>query len=248
MSGDLPIFNNALTDALARWDLAITEDQLGLLAAHYQAMVETNKTTNLTRITEPTAAAVKHYADSLALLRWIADADVNVQTILDVGTGAGFPAFPLAVMRPDWSITAIDATRKKIDFLRNTAAELNATNLHAVHAHSKHWNLQTPEKNPPQNIAPDAGTGFQLVLFRALRSLPTALEQTAQFLADDGYLVAYQTASSEGTEVDDATVTTARRLHLCPAPNFTYALNTDTGQARRALMIFRKDIRTETEN
>ena len=53
---------------------------------------------NLTRITDPTEAAVKHYADSLALLLWVRDRRIEVDTVLDVGSGAGFPAVPLAVI------------------------------------------------------------------------------------------------------------------------------------------------------
>ena len=118
---DKLIMERPLAQRLARWQIKLSPKQLGQMVAHHDAMVEANRRLNLTRITDPVESAVRHYADSLALLAWSRDSAVSIRTLLDVGTGAGFPAVPLAIMKPKWKITAIDGTKKKIDFVRETA-------------------------------------------------------------------------------------------------------------------------------
>ncbi len=217
-------FKEALSAALTRWGLPIDRTQLESLHAHFQAMVETNRVMNLTRITGPQAAAVKHYADSLALLKWIDDRGIDAQTVLDIGTGAGFPALPLAVMRPDWSVTAIDATRKKIEFLQRTAATIGLTNLHCSHAHAQHWR---------------PGRKFHVVVFRALTSLAKALQQSARHAAPLGSLVAYKTASIDRGEQDDANALTPM-LRLTFHERYAYDLELGRERMQRLLLVYKK--------
>ena len=92
---------------------------------------------NLTRITRPAEAAVRLYADSLAVLSWARQSgnETGVRTVLDIGTGAGFPAVPLAVAAPDWRITAIEATNKKAAFVEQSARRVGAENLRVILRH-----------------------------------------------------------------------------------------------------------------
>ena len=132
-------FDSEVSGSLGRWSVAVSTNQLVKLRSHFEAVIEVNRVMNLTRITNPIDAAVKHYVDSSALLPWIAARKINAASLLDVGTGAGFPAVPLAVLRPNWAITAIDATRKKVDFVSRTVVAMGLTNLRVEHAHSDHW-------------------------------------------------------------------------------------------------------------
>lgn len=221
-----------ITNALARWDITITPEQIDQLQAHFQAVVEANRTMNLTRITDPVEAAIKHYADSLALLLWVRAREPSVQTLLDVGTGAGFPAVPLAIMRPEWSVTAIDATGKKIDFLQRTVAAIGLKNVHCEHAHSRHWTPSAISRQPP-------GPGFDLVVFRALTSLSKSLEQTAGYMAPGGWLVAYQTASVNPNEQNLAQqVCTKMGLHA--HERFAYDLVVGSEKLYRMLYVYRR--------
>lgn len=232
MSDDTGLFETALTEALTRWNMSITADQLGKLRAHFDALVDTNRTMNLTRITEPAAAAVKHYADSLALIKWARERDIDVQTVLDVGTGAGFPAVPLAVMRPHWSVTAIDGTRKKIDFVRRVVADTGLENLRCEHAHSTQWKERA---GTGSTVAP----GFQLVVFRALATLPKALAQTVCHSRPNGYLVSYGTPVIDATDqnlVEESALEMG--IHLCE--QFTYDLDLAGQTQRRVLHVFRR--------
>lgn len=232
MQSGLNTFCAALTAALTRWEISVAPTRLEQLRAHYEAVVEANRSMNLTRITEPVDAAVLHYADSLALLPWVEKRRLTIRTMLDVGTGAGFPAVPLAVMRPDWSVTAIDATGKKVDFLRRTTAAIGLTNLRCEHAHSEHW-------KPSASSGQPSAIRFQLVVFRALTTLAKALQQTAGFVVPGGWLAAYKTATMDQEEKDTA-ARLAPRLKLISHECHTYELELKGERLDRVLLIYRK--------
>ena len=218
------VFDTAVRAALERWHLPLEQSRLDLLHAHFEAVIEANRVMNLTRITDPVEAAVKHYADSLSVLLWVIKEGVRIRTVLDVGTGAGFPALPLAVMRADWFVTALDATKKKVEFLRLAAGELGVGNLRCEHAHSVHW---------------QPGQRFDLVLCRALARLPKALFQTARHVATGGYLVAHKTGSVQETELVEARKT-ALEMDLHPEPCFDYGLLMHGEELSRTLHVFRR--------
>ena len=217
-------FDHALTRALDRWNLPVSAGQLDLLRGHFEAVLDTNRVINLTRITNPVEAAIKHYADSLALLPWCREHRINVRTILDLGTGAGFPAVPLAVLRPDWAVTALDATGKKVRFLARVVDELQLVNLHPEHAHSRHW----PEDRR-----------FEVVVLRALGRLAKCLEQAAAHVGPEGWIVVYKTARLEQEELDAARACLAP-MGLCPADPFPYELELKGEILRRALHVYQK--------
>ena len=94
----------------------------------YIALVDTNKHTNLTAITEEKDVILKHFIDSASVCEFFDDGS----TVIDVGCGAGFPSLPLAILRPDLTITAIDSTGKKVNYVNTTAEKLGLTNITAV--------------------------------------------------------------------------------------------------------------------
>ncbi len=224
MQSDLETFDRTLVAALKRWDLPITPDRLDQLRSHFEAVIEANRTMNLTRITDPSEAAIKHYADSLALLLLTRVEKIEVGEVLDIGTGAGFPSVPLAVMRPDWEVTAVDATGKKVDFLKRTASTLGLTNLHLQHAHSEHWR---------------PGRRFQVVVMRAVAPLAKCLRQAAGHVARGGRLVAYKTAPLGEEELDEAAALLPR-LRLRSREPYQYHLVLGDEALRRALHVYRK--------
>jgi 16S rRNA (guanine527-N7)-methyltransferase len=119
-------FKAALEAAVARFGLEpLKETQTAKLVKHYAWVCQWNRHINLTRITEPEDAARLHYAESLFGARFIGDA----KTMLDIGSGAGFPAIPLAVVRPGLHVTALEANRKKSLFLKEAKDELGLANF-----------------------------------------------------------------------------------------------------------------------
>ena len=204
--------------------MPILPRELHQLRAHFEAVVETNRVMNLTRITDPVEAAVKHYADSLALLLWTRDRSVTVRTVLDVGTGAGFPAVPLAVMQREWAVTAIDATRKKVEFLTRTVAAIGLTNVHVEHAHAAYWRPKRP---------------FDVVVVRALAPLGKCLELCAAFVKPGGWLVAYKTASLDRAELAAAEKVLKKTRTRVEEP-FPYELQMGDRTLHRALHLFQR--------
>ena len=217
------LFRTTLTKALTAWGMSPTDRQSEQLLDHYRMMIEANRTMNLTRITDPQDAAVKHYADSLAILPWVEAQGQSVKRVLDIGTGGGFPAVPMAVMRPTWHIVALDGTSKKIAFVQRVAEALGLTNLKAIHAHSTHF--RSPRR-------------FDLVVARAIGSLTKCLAAAARHVAPGGFFVAYKTP----TVVDDWAEAEAveRKSDLKPAAEYPYELELHDERLSRVLIPYRR--------
>jgi 16S rRNA (guanine527-N7)-methyltransferase len=115
---------------IALWtDLAggnLTDAQVQQLSRYLDLLIAANQRMNLTRITDRAAAEINHVGDALTLLRYLPTGPIR---LADVGSGGGVPGVPLAIARPDATITLIEATAKKAKFLTETAAELGLTNL-----------------------------------------------------------------------------------------------------------------------
>jgi len=217
-------FVEAVNKSLKQWELFVSHEQIKNLTTHYLAMLDSNQRMNLTRITDPVEAAVKHYVDSLSLLKWVEQKNIDVTTVLDVGTGAGFPSFPLAVMKPDWELTAIDGTGKKINFLQQVIESTLMVNLHVKHTHSDHW---------------DTGQTFSLVLTKATAPLSKCLTFAAKLTSVGGYFVAYKTASLDSKERADADER-IKTLPLQAEDNFPYDLKYFEEVLHRKLYVYRR--------
>ncbi|MEK6287072.1 MAG: 16S rRNA (guanine(527)-N(7))-methyltransferase RsmG [Acidobacteriota bacterium] len=155
-------FQSELETAISSYGIeALTEGQTTQLVRHYSMLCRWNQRLNLTRITEPREAARLHYAESLFGARFIAGA----RTLLDIGSGAGFPAIPLAVARPDFQVTALEANQKKSLFLKEAKDELGLANLKVMTARLEEFDW----------------AGYDLLTSRALDRaeavLPTVIER-----------------------------------------------------------------------
>lgn len=215
-------FTTTLGDTLRHLGVAAGPDQLRQLGDHFHLLREANERFNLTRITDPVRAARLLYADSAAILVWAADRGPPIQTVLDVGTGAGFPAVPLAVLAPHWQVTALEATGKKAVFVERSAARVGITNLQVIHAHGLHWKTE--------------GT-FDLITFKAVAALDLCLLQASRYVAPGGHVVVYKTVSLPADEAG-AGQRAARRLGFTELPVFEYAIGRGKDAAHMALHIY----------
>lgn len=124
-------FRSALTSEVESFGLSpLTSQQESRLVSHYTMLCRWNARTNLTRIIAPREAAGLHYSESLFGAGFIGPA----RTVLDVGSGAGFPAIPLAVAMPDVQVTALESDHKKALFLKEAKDALNLENFKVVRA------------------------------------------------------------------------------------------------------------------
>ena len=113
----------------AEAQLSFTEEQLAQFTRYYKLLVETNKVMNLTAITEPEEVAVKHMVDSLLAY----EDGMQGKTLVDVGTGAGFPGVPLKIYCPSLKVTLVDSLGKRLRFLQQVIDELGLKGIRCEH-------------------------------------------------------------------------------------------------------------------
>ena len=131
-------FEAFFSDALAKNSLKTpTKNQIEQFYFFTEYLLEVNQVTNLTAIRNVEDTVYKHLVDSLLAAPYIPEG----ASVLDVGCGAGFPSIPLAIYRPDLSVTGLDSTAKKIGFVQNAAAKIGLTNLSAVAGRAEDRNL-----------------------------------------------------------------------------------------------------------
>lgn len=145
---------------------ALTEEQAKTFFSLAEIMLETNKSMNLTAIKDEKTVILKHYVDSLLVSLFIPEG----ATVLDVGCGAGFPTFPLAIMRPDLSIVALDSTAKRIAYVQRTAGALGLSNVTTIAARAEEL-AQMPAHRER----------YDVVTARAVAALPVLSELCLPF-------------------------------------------------------------------
>lgn len=171
-----------------------TNEQIRSLFELTEIMLETNKTLNLTALTDCSQILLKHYIDSLTVSKYIPENS----RIIDIGCGAGFPALPLAIFRPDLDITALDATAKRIRYVDSTAKVLGLENIHAVASRAEEYvNMGNRES-------------FDIAVARAVAELSTLSELCLGFVKVGGYFI-----SMKGQKGEDELAAAARAIKLC---------------------------------
>ena len=149
------------------------------LIAFLELLLKWNGTYNLTAIREPARMVTHHVLDALVVLPHLRDETVEDASaglrVLDVGSGGGVPAIPLAIARPSWQVVALDSSHKKGAFLQQAVVELQLVNVEAVIARVEEYLPSAP---------------FDIVISRAFSDLATFVESSAPHLADGGRLVA----------------------------------------------------------
>ena len=179
-------------------------------ADHALELVRWNNKFNLTAITDPLDVAVKHYVDSIAPADWISPNS----RIIDIGSGAGFPAIPLKIVIPTLKVTVIDAVRKKVSFLSHSGRILKFNNYRAVHAridskNGSHLILSDLQKKTPalekENFSngADLGGRFDVIIARALASLNDFLCMALPLTANKGRILAWKGRLTD-EEIDSA--------------------------------------------
>lgn len=120
-----------LKSALKKAEINIIYNNFKKFEQYYNLLIEWNEKINLTAITKPEEVAVKHFEDSLSVLKYV-DIKENAK-IIDIGTGAGFPGIPLKIVRDDINLTLLDSLNKRLVFLQNVCNEINisAQTLHS---------------------------------------------------------------------------------------------------------------------
>ena len=168
-------------------DIEIDDDKIKKLYDLTNIMIEVNTSMNLTAITDEKAIILKHYVDSLTVSKYIPDK----ATVIDIGCGAGFPCLPLAIFRPDLTITALDSTAKRIKYIENTANKLEISNIRAIAARAEECGKKDGYRE-----------SFDVVTARAVAALPVLSELCLPFARIGGKFVSMKASQGEREAID----------------------------------------------
>lgn len=179
---DFTTFSQIFSDAAAKNGISIPNQvQMQQFYRFTEHLLEVNAHTNLTAIREPVGIVDKHYIDSLLAMHLIPEG----ARVLDLGCGPGFPSIPLAIMRPDLEIVALDSTAKKIDFVQKSAEILQLSNINATSGRAENIKLRKTLGK------------FDIVVSRAVARLNILCELCLPYLKIGGSLIALKGAKHE---------------------------------------------------
>ena len=167
---------------LEKINITLTENQILKLEKFYELLVIWNEKINLTTILKEEDVYLKHFYDSLTLIKVI---DLNKElTLLDVGTGAGFPGIVLKIVFPNLKITLLDSMNKRISYLNEIIKELDLKDIDTVCSRAEDYALKNREK-------------YDIVVCRAVAHLEILVEITLPLVKVNGYFIAMKSNANE---------------------------------------------------
>ena len=176
---------NQFVNDLKEWNIVLSDEQLNLFERYKDLLLEWNEKINLTAITDIDEIYKKHFLDSLSLVKCIDNLGDVPYTLLDMGTGAGFPGIPLKIAFPNLNITLADSLNKRIDFLNIVIDELKLKDIKAIHARAEELGHDS-----------DYRENYDLVVSRAVANLSVLSEYCIPFVKVDGLFVSYKSGNS----------------------------------------------------
>ena len=176
-----------ISDILKNWcksnSLEITEKQLSMFEAYAALLKEWNEKMNLTAITDDEGIAVKHFIDSISVLKTV---ELKPDSkLIDIGTGAGFPGIPIKIMRPDIDLTLLDSLNKRLVFLSEVCSKLEV-NAEIIHARAEEFGHK-----------PEFREKYDYSVSRAVANLPSLCEYCIPYIKVGGSFI-----SMKGPEGD----------------------------------------------
>lgn len=185
-------FNQKLEQSASTLSIKLNQNQLNQFYSMMNLLLTWNEKINLTAITDPEEIIVKHFVDSLTISSYLKQG----ATVIDVGTGAGFPGIPLKIARPDLTITLLDSLGKRVKFLEEVIQNLQLTQVKAVHARAEDYAKQNREK-------------YDVATSRAVANLSVLTEYLLPFVTLGGIAV-----SMKGSDIKEELKGAEKAIHV----------------------------------
>ncbi|MBQ7707048.1 MAG: 16S rRNA (guanine(527)-N(7))-methyltransferase RsmG [Lachnospiraceae bacterium] len=174
----------ALEEFLINIDESLIDDKkLAQFENYYELLIEKNKVMNLTAITDRDEVVLKHFIDSVALLKFH---KLTNEKIIDVGTGAGFPGIPLKIVCPDINVTLFDSLNKRVLFLREVIDELGLSGIEALHGRAEEGGRDKAMRE-----------AYDIAVSRAVANMAVLSEYCLPFVRTGGYFIPYKSFEIE---------------------------------------------------
>lgn len=215
-----------LLDEFRKVKIALTEQQAGQFVRYYELLTEWNRVMNLTAITEFSEVVRKHFVDSVLLADYIRQTQPS--SLIDIGTGAGFPGIPLKILFPKLRVTLLDSLNKRIRFLDAVILALGLTEIETIHGRAEEYGMKDAYREQ-----------YDLCVSRAVARLASLCEFCIPFVKKSGAFVAYKAAKSEEEllEAKAAIATLGAKLDAVKE----FKLSEDTA---RTLLVLKKTSNT----
>lgn len=207
-------------DELLKLNIKLTDSQKEALEKYYELLIEYNKITNLTRITSKEDVYLKHFYDSLTIVKAI---DLNtVDNLCDIGTGAGFPGLVLKIVFPNLKVTLLDSLQKRINFLNQVIKELDLKDIEAIHKRAEEYAINNRNK-------------FDLVTSRAVAHTSILLEYAIPITKVNGAFIPLKAnVDEELKEIDNA----MKELNVILLDKYEFELPIE--KSKRTILYFKK--------